>query len=152
MRMKRLLFMVITVVLVLSCSSDDDNNNNQNNQFIPNIVFDTGTLINTNLPQYSDLQFPNNHYVLPSDYGLNGVVVYYAGGNNYSAFELTDPNHEIRNCSNLTVEGILATCNCDEAKTYDILSGQPQQGTTGNFGLKRYFVEVNGDIIRVWNN
>lgn len=150
--MKRFFVLAISVGLLLSCSSDDDNNNNQNNQFIPNVNFDTGSLININLPQYSHLQFPNNYVTLNSNYGLNGVVLFYAGGNNYNAFELTDPNHEIRSCSNLTVEGVLATCNCDGAKSYDILSGQPQQGTTGNFGLKRYFVEVNGDIIRVFNN
>ncbi|WP_250433289.1 hypothetical protein [Hanstruepera flava] len=151
--MKRFLSFVFGFCLLVSCSNDDDNNNNnQNNQFIPNIVFDTGTLINTNLPQYSDLQFPNNYVTLNSNYGLNGVVVFYAGGNNYSAFELTDPNHEVRSCSTLEVEGVIATCNCSEAKSYDILTGQPQQGTTGNYGLKRYFVEVNGNIIRVYNN
>ncbi len=150
--MKRTLIVICTCLLALACKSDDDNNNNINNQFLPNIVFNTGTLINTNLPQYSNLQFPNNYITLNSNYGINGVVLFYAGGNNYNAFELTDPNHEISNCSNLTVEGVIATCNCDIAKEYDILTGLPQEGTTGNYGLRRYFVEVNGNIIRIYNN
>lgn len=150
--MKPILALILITVFALSCQSDDDNNENLNNQYLPNILFDTGTLINTNLPQYSDLQFPNNKVILPSNYGINGVVVFYAGGSNYSAFELTDPNHEISNCSVLTVEGIIATCSCSDENSYDILTGQPQEGTTGNYGLKRYFVEVNGNIIRVYNN
>lgn len=150
--MKPILALILISVLALSCQSNDDNNENLNNQYLPNILFDTGTLINTNLPQYSDLQFPNNYTILNSNYGINGVVVFYAGGSNYSAFELTDPNHEISNCSVLTVEGILATCSCSDENSYDILTGQPQEGTSGNYGLKRYFVEVNGNIIRVFNN
>jgi hypothetical protein len=150
--MKPILALILITVFALSCQSNDDNNENLNNQYLPNILFDTGTLINTNLPQYSDLLFPNNKVILPSNYGINGVVVFYAGGSNYNAFELTDPNHEISNCSVLTVEGIIATCSCSDENSYDILTGQPQEGTTGNYGLKRYFVEVNGNIIRVYNN
>ena len=151
--MKRTLVAILITVLVFACKSDDDSNNeNLNNQFLPNILFDTGTLINTNLPQYSDLLFPNNKVILNSNYGINGVVVFYAGGSNYNAFELTDPNHEVSNCSILTVDGIIATCSCSDENSYDILTGQPQEGTTGNYGLKRYFVEVNGNIIRVFNN
>jgi hypothetical protein len=150
--MKPILALILITVFALSCQSNDDNNENLNNQYLPNILFDTGTLINTNLPQYSNLQFPNNYVTLNSNYGINGVVVFYAGGSNYSAFELTDPNHEVSNCSVLTVEGIIATCSCSDENSYDILTGQPQQGTTGNYGLKRYFVEVNGNIIRVYNN
>lgn len=149
--MKRIFIIILASCLLWSCKNNDDDNNNNNNQYLPNYGFDTGTTINVSLPQYSDLQFPNN-YVIEPTYGINGIVVYYAGGNNYSAFELSDPNHELRNCSTLTVEGVLATCDCDDSKTYDILTGQPQEGTTGIYGLKRYFVEKTGDIIRVWNN
>jgi hypothetical protein len=90
--------------------------------------------------------------ILNSPYGINGVVLYYAGGSNYSAFEITDPNHPISNCSTLSVEGIIATCDCDDGNSYDILNGIGRTGTTGSYSLKRYFVEVNGSIIRVYNN
>lgn len=149
--MKRIFVLLISCCLLWSCKKNDDDII-QNNQYLPNYSFNTGTLINLSLPQYSDLQFANNYITLDSPYGINGIVVYYAGGNNYNAFELSDPNHELRNCSTLTVEGVLATCDCDDSKTYDILTGQPQEGTTGIYGLKRYFIEKTGDIVRVWNN
>jgi nitrite reductase/ring-hydroxylating ferredoxin subunit len=150
--MKKIVFLLLCCCLVWSCNKNDDDSNT-NNQFLPNYTFDTGTLINLSLPQYSDLQFANNYVILNSNYGINGVVVFYAGGNNYNAFELSDPNHALRTCSTLTVEGVIASCDCeDHDKRYDILTGQPQEGTSGSYGLKRYFVQRNGDIIRVWNN
>ncbi len=132
-----------------NCSSDDNVINNPN---IPNYSFDTGNLINTNLPQYNSLKFAGNSITLDNPYGYNGLVLYYAGNNQYSAFELSDPNHQITNCSKLTVEGVIATCNCDDGNSYDILTGSPASGTTGGYTLKPYFVEVNGAIIRVYNN
>ena len=149
--MKAIIFILFTTILLVSCKKSDDDAN-QNNRNLPNYTFDTGALINTNLAQYNDLQFPNNYVLLNSNYGINGVVLFYAGGNNYSAFELSDPNHELRACSTLTVEGVIATCDCDDAKAYDILTGQTQEGTTGQYLLKRYFVEKAGNIIRVYNN
>jgi len=147
--MKKILFITTMCLFIVACSKSDNGNNN--NQFLPNVVFDTGGLINTNLPQFNSLQFPGNHILLSNNYGLNGVVVYYSGSS-YNAFELSDPNHALEGCSILTINGVIATCGCLDAKQYDILTGQPQQGTTGQYGLKRYFVEVNGNIIRVYNN
>lgn len=144
-------FLMITLIF-FSCKKNDDDNVNRDNQFLPNYAFDTGMLINTNLIPYNDLLFPNNYVILPDGYGINGVVIFYAGGDNYNAFELTDPNHTIQTCSVLTVEGVIATCTCTDAKSYDILTGQPQEGTTGQYGLKRYFVQKTGNIIRVYNN
>ncbi|MFC5193945.1 MULTISPECIES: hypothetical protein [Bizionia] len=149
--MKYLFLLVFAFVVFTSCNKNDDDNVRQN-EFLPNYTFDTGNLINTNLPQYSDMEFPNNYVILNNNYGINGVVVFYAGGNNYNAFELSDPNHAIRDCSKLTVTGVIATCSCDDANAYDILTGQQQEGTTGQYGLKRYFVEKSGNIIRVYNN
>jgi hypothetical protein len=149
--MNRILSIILLAFLVISCNKSDDDGNT-NNQNIPNITFDSGNLVNTNLPPYDVLQFPNNYYILNDNYGVNGVVIFYAGGTNYSAFELSDPNHPLRTCSTLSVEGVVATCNCDDGNSYEILSGNLQPGTTGNYTLKRYFVEVNGNIIRVYNN
>ena len=149
--MNRILSIILLAFLVMSCNKNDDDGNT-NNQNIPNITFDSGNLVNTNLPPYDVLQFPNNYYILNDNYGVNGVVIFYAGGTNYSAFELSDPNHPLRTCSTLSVEGVVATCNCDDGNSYEILSGNLQPGTTGNYTLKRYFVEVNGNIIRVYNN
>ena len=148
--MKNLIFKTIICLLIVSCSKSNEVNNN--NPYIPNYSFDTGSLINTNLPQYNSLQFPGNHIILGNNYGVNGVVIYYISGSQYTAFELTDPNHNIQSCSKLSVEGIIATCSCSDGNSYEIVTGQAQEGTTGQYLLKPYFVEVNGNIIRVYNN
>jgi hypothetical protein len=155
-KIKAMNFKFLTICLVLftivsSCKKDDDDNDEQN-QNIPNVAFDTGGLINTNLPQYNQMQFAGNSVVLSNTYGINGVVVYYAGGSNYSAFELSDPSHPITDCSNLTVSQGAATCNCDDDKSFSIVTGLAFNGTSSQLPLKRYSVEVSGNIIRVFNN
>ncbi len=151
MKLKPFLILTILILGLNSCSKKDDNNN-QSNPNIPNVAFDTGGLINTNLPQFNQLQFPGNFVVLNNNYGLNGVVVYFAGGGNYSAFELTDPAHPFSTCSSLTADGTSATCNCNDNNSYNTIIGLAEEGTASLFPLKRYFVEVNGNIIRVFNN
>ncbi|RLJ65528.1 hypothetical protein CLV86_1104 [Lacinutrix venerupis] len=148
MKLKSLALLLVFGVLLNSCNKDDDNNQNTN-PYIPNAVFDTGNLINTSLPQYNQMQFPGNHIVLNSNYGIKGVVVYFSGSA-YSAFELSDPNHAISSCSNLTVDGIIATCGCEDENAYEILNGTKQDG--GQYAMVRYQVEVIGDVIRVYNN
>ncbi|MCX7551030.1 hypothetical protein [Xanthomarina sp. F2636L] len=148
--MNRILSIIILTLIIVSCSKSDDNNNN--NQYIPNVAFDTGNLVNTNLPQYSSLKYANNSVVLNNNYGINGVVLYFAGGTNYSAFEISDPNHPLSDCSKLTVNDLIATCDCDDGNSYEILNGTGRTGTNGHYALKRYYVEVIGDIIRVYNN
>lgn len=140
---------IFCFVFLVGCSTDS---NITKNPYLPNIEFDTSSLINTNLPQYSQLKFPGNFITLNSPYGINGVVLYYAGGSNYNAFEITDPNHQISSCSKLNVEGIIATCSCDDGNSYDILNGIRREGTTGSYSLIRYKVEAFGSIIRVYNN
>ena len=145
----KLFLYIICIVSLVSCSAKNDI---IENPYLPNYNFDTGNLINTSLPQFSELNFPGNFVELESPYGINGVVLYYAGGTNYNAFEITDPNHQINNCSKLSVEGIIATCDCDDGNSYDILNGIQREGTTGPYTLTRYRVEVSGSIIRVFNN
>jgi hypothetical protein len=149
--MRSISLILLSLLLLISCSKSDSNSF-LNSSYVPNIAFDTGDLINTTFTQYNELRFAGNYVTLDSPYGLNGFVLFYAGGDNYSAFELTDPNHILTACSRLTVEGVIASCLCDDGNSYDILTGQGQENTTGQFTLKRYFVEVNGNIIRVYNN
>ncbi|MDA0177691.1 hypothetical protein [Mesoflavibacter profundi] len=144
----KLLPLLVFILLIFSCDKDDDNNNNN---YIPDIVFDTQNSIDTSLPQYNDLQFDGNHLVLNA-FGYNAIVIYNVGNGNYVSFELTDPNHAPSNCSRLSVDGITASCNCDDNNSYNIVNGGAFDGTTGNFSLKQYFVEVNGSVIRVYNN
>ncbi|WNH08371.1 hypothetical protein [Thalassobellus suaedae] len=145
--MKSILFL-LSLIILTSCSRNDII---KSNPYIPNYSFNTGILINTNLPEYSQLKFSGNHVIL-NNYGFKGVVLYYVGGEQYTAFELTDPNHIPSSCSKLNVEGVIATCGCDDGNSYDILTGSMREGTTGGYTLKPYRVEVSGNIIRVSNN
>ncbi len=150
---KSLLYLSIFFFIFSSCNKNDDDNNQNSNSNIPRAVFDTGGLINTNLPQFSQLRFAGNFIVLNNNnYGINGIVVFYSGGENYSAFELTDPNHMINSCSKLSVDNAIASCTCEDGNSYELSNGLPLEGTSGQFPLTRYFVEANGNIIRVFNN
>ena len=146
--MKNLIFSFLFCLLLLTCSK---NNVNTNNPFLPNYSFDTGNTINTALPQFSNLQFSGNYIIMGSTYGINGFVLYNSGIS-YTAFELTDPNHSLQTCSKLDVQGVIASCSCEDGNSYDILTGQGQEGTNGQYLLKPYFVVVNDNIIRVYNN
>lgn len=147
----KLLHLSLLILAFFSCSRNEDAVI-VNNPYLPNYTFDTGNLINTNLPQFADLKFPGSSVIiLDKAVGINGVVVFNAGGT-FNAFELTDPNHNIENCSILQVEGSTASCICNDGNSYDIISGAMQEGTNGQYTLKRYFVEANNSIIRVYNN
>ncbi|WP_038532296.1 hypothetical protein [Formosa agariphila] len=146
--MKKLFFIALTVLMMVNCTSDDSALYNPN---LPDYSFDTGTLINTNLPLYNQLNFAGNYITLDSPYGINGLVLYYLGGTQYVAYELSDPNHPITTCSKLDVNGLIASCRCDDGNSYNIINGLPETGTTGGYTLQPYRVEVSGSIVRVYN-
>ena len=146
--MKYLILNILLLGLLFSCSNSDDSITQ--NPYLPNYGFDTLSEINLSLPEYNSLSFPGN-YVVKRNYGINGFVLYHIGGSQYSCFELTDPNHTFNGCSSLSVEGIFATCGCVDGNTYDFITGLPANGTEGEYTLKPYRVEVNGNIIRVYN-
>lgn len=131
--------------MLVSCSN---NNDRDRNPFLVDIGFQT--TINTNLPQFSNLNFPGNAVVVPN-IGLRGVVLYNLGNGQLFAYELSDPNHAPSACSTMTVQGITAVCPCtDDVNEYSIITGQPTQGN-GVFGMRAYRVTRNGNIITVSN-
>lgn len=142
---KKFLFSALLISLLLSCSTSDNNSNN--NPFLVDTNFNLN--INLSLPEYNSLNFPGNSYVT-YNYGLNGVVVYNINNTQYLAFELTDPNHSVSNCSRLTVQGLLATCNCGDGNEYNILTGEITQGE-GQYALKSYRVRKNGNTLEIYN-
>ncbi len=131
--------------LLFSCSEDDISQNN--NPYLTNLSFNLQ--LNLNLPEYNRLNFPGNSYVTYNQ-GINGVVVYNINNNQYTAFELSDPNHPLTGCSKLTVQGVIATCSCDDGNSYNIITGELSQGT-GQYSLKPYRLRKSGSIIEVFN-
>ena len=138
-------YILALLLTVFACTSDDSRNNNP---FLVDLGFQMD--LNTNLPQYSNLNFPGNFVIVPN-VGLRGAVVYNFNNSQYVAYELSDPNHSPNSCSTLEISGIEATCPCtNDINKYNILTGQPIEGD-GQYGLKAYRVERNGATIRISN-
>ena len=142
--MKKLFLIIPLFFLIISCSQDDENY--QNNPNLPNINF--RFQLNLSLPEYNDLDFPGNSYATYT-HGVRGVVVYNLNNSQYVAFELSDPNHPPSNCSGMTVDGVIASCGCDDNK-YNIITGEPSEGEA-QYSMKPYRVRRSGNIIEVFN-
>jgi len=144
---KRILGITICITLLVCCKSDDDNNGD--NPFLIDPLVNIN--LNLNLPEYNALNFPGGTVLLSPPQGIKGVVIYNINNSEYSAFELSDPNHTPNSCSRMTIEGIVATCPCTtDDNSYNIVTGQ--HSTDQNvFPMLRYRAVRNGNNIQVSN-
>lgn len=142
---KKISFSLLFVAILSSCTADD--NERINNPYLINTSFILD--LNLNLPEYNSLNFPGNSYAT-YNYGINGVVVYNINNSQYTAFELSDPNHALADCSSMSVSGIIVTCNCDDENSYNILTGEITEGS-GQYSLKPYRVRKSGNVLQVSN-
>lgn len=140
----RTLFFLILLISFSSCTPDDEITKNP---FLPELSFTL--LLNLSLPEFNNLNFPGNSYVTYNN-GINGIVIYNINNSQYAAFELSDPNHSLRECSRLTVRGIIASCSCEDGNSYNILTGEISTGT-GQYSLKPYRVRKSGNVLEVFN-
>ena len=131
------LFLIIT--LLFSCSDSGFKNINP---YLPNysVIID----LNLNLPEYSNLKFVSNAVFIPGK-GVRGVIVFNTGSG-FKAFDAACPNQALASCSTMTLKGINLVCPCDKEE-YSLFSGQGKL----QYPLKEYRVQVNGDVIRVYN-
>ncbi|SHL48066.1 Rieske (2Fe-2S) protein [Flavobacterium xanthum] len=137
--MKKYSFFLLILPLLFSCSDSGFNNTNP---YLPNYSFTMD--INMKLPSYSNLKFVSNSVVIPA-LGVRGVIIFNTGSG-YNAFDAACPNQALSSCSTMTIKGINAICGCDN-REYSLFSGQgPLQ-----YPLKQYRVQVNGDVLRVYN-
>lgn len=141
---KRSLLLLVFLSAALSCTPDDDISRNP---FLPEESF--RLVINLSLPEYNRLNFPGNSFVTYNN-GINGVVIYNINNTQYTAFEMSDPNHALSNCSRLTLEGIIVTCSCEDGNSYNILTGELSTGT-GQYSLKPYRIRKSGNVLEVYN-
>jgi nitrite reductase/ring-hydroxylating ferredoxin subunit len=137
--MKKSLLLAIILALFLGCS---DSNFNNKNPYIPNYTFTID--INMNLPEYSNLRFPSNA-IYYSSVGAKGIYIFNTGSG-YNAFDAACPNQVIGSCSTMTLKGINIVCPCD-SNEYSLFTGQGGL----EYPLKQYRVEVNGNVLRVYN-
>lgn len=142
--MRKFLSLIILFFTLAACSNSDDNL--RSNPNLPNINF--RLQLNLSLPEYNNLQFAGNSFVT-YNYGIKGIVIYNINGSQYSAFELSDPNHPPSDCSVMSVNGVIATCACEENK-YNIITGEISEGE-GPYTMKPYRIQRSGNIIEVWN-
>lgn len=142
---RKVFSLLILLVIFSSCSTND--NDSIDNPNLTDMSFRLN--LNLNLPEYNNLNFPGNSYSTYTT-GINGVVVYNINNTQFTAFELSDPNHSLRACSTLRVQGVIATCDCDDENSYNILTGELTKGS-GQYSMKPYRVRQNGDMLEVYN-
>ena len=51
----------------------------------------------------------------------------------------------------MIVEGIIASCPCEDGNSYDIITGQFTPQTNDKYPMVQYRAERNGDIVNVFN-
>lgn len=137
--MKKSIVLLLIITAFWSCSNSGFNNKNP---YLPNYTF--AVELNMNLPAYSNLQYPSNA-IYYSSVGAKGIYVFNTGSG-YNAFDAACPNQAISSCSTMTLKGINVVCPCDD-KEYSLFTGQGKL----QYPLKQYRVEVNGNVLRVYN-
>ncbi|MBC5837967.1 Rieske (2Fe-2S) protein [Flavobacterium muglaense] len=137
--MKKSLFVLLITIAFSGCS---DSNFNNKNPYLPSYTFNVD--INMNLPAYSSLQYPSNAIYYAS-VGVKGIYIFNTGSG-YNAFDAACPNQVLSSCSTMTLKGINIICPCD-SNEYSLFTGQGGL----QYPLKQYRVEVNGNVLRVYN-
>ncbi|MFT6748481.1 MAG: nitrite reductase/ring-hydroxylating ferredoxin subunit [Flavobacterium sp.] len=137
-----ILFLFFLSILISSCDGGSFNNQNP---YLPNYQFTFE--VNTNLPLYSGLKFTGNSIrVFQNGAPTNGVILF-NNGTGILAFDGSCPNQAFSSCSSLVLNSSTAVCPCDDA-SYNLFTGQ---AAGKQYPLKAYRVEVNGNLIRVFN-
>lgn len=150
--MKKISLILLVSILIFSCS---DNFRNKN-PYLPDYTF--SITIDTHLPSYTNLQYVSNAVYIsaPGKIGVKGIYVFNTGSG-YNAFDAACPNQALSDCSTTTFKSLdskdplktdktTVVCPCDEEE-YSLFSGQGKL----QYPLKQYRVEVNKNIIRVYN-
>jgi len=142
---KKVCSLLVLMLISISCSTNDSGRIDNPN--LINVSF--RLVLNLNFPEYDNLNFPGNSYTTYNT-GINGVVVYNINNTQFTAFELSDPNHPLNECSSLSVQGVIAKCDCNDGNSYNILTGELTNGS-GQYTLKPYRVSKNGNVLEVFN-
>ncbi|WP_303318891.1 hypothetical protein Q4Q34_05410 [Flavivirga abyssicola] len=138
-------FFLIALIILTSCSKNSVDNQNCN------FLLDLGVNVNINLslPQYSQLPFAGNSVYIEN--AGNGGIIVASTGADFLAWDASDPNHIPSSCSTLVPSGLNATCGCDDANEYSLVTGQLLGGKSLPCSLKNYRVEKNGNNLLIFN-
>ena len=138
--MKKFFFVLILIPILFGCST---NNISNKNPYIPSYSF--SFTINMSLPSYYTLLTPINVIYYPNQ-GVKGIYIFNSGSG-YNAFDAACPNQALSDCSTMTLKGLNTLCACDNAE-YSLFTGL---SAGKEYPMKQYRVEVNGNILRVYN-
>jgi hypothetical protein len=145
--MKKIILLSILSLSLFSCGNDDEANRIDNPFLLDPLVNIT---LNLNLPEYNNLNFPGGSIIIQQQ-GLKGVVVYNLNNDLFTAFDITDPNHAPNNCSRMIINGVEATCPCQEdSNEYNILTGQ-HKTEPDLYPMQMYRIEKIGNTLRITN-
>ena len=133
---------IILFLILFSCSNDDNINSNCN------FLFDAGVnlTVNTNLPQFSQLAFPQNG-VYVSNQGNSGIWLWRLNSSLLLAWDAADPSRPPIACSTLMdIGGGIVESGCEDAPNqYSLLTGQGFEGNSNPCTLKPYRVDNLGN-------
>ena len=132
--------LILCFTALLGCSKSDNSPN-------CNLLFDAGVnlTVNTNLPQFSQLQF-NSNAVYVANQGNNGIWLYRITSTTLYAWDAADPILPPSACSTLTfVSGDIVESNCDNVNQYSLSTAFGFEGNTLPCTLKPYRVDDLGN-------
>lgn len=145
--MARILGLILLVTL-FSCEND----RGTRNPYLQEIGFRFD--MNLNLPLYSPLtNFGNAVLVDNTGISIRGFFVIQSTIDQYRAFEASCPNHVPNDCSTMVLEGLTATCSCENYE-YSLFTGQllnrPDDGNR-YYDMLEYRVTKSGTVVVVSN-
>lgn len=136
---------ILSFLFLTNCSNDDRINN-------CNYLLNVGVnfSLNLNLPEYSQLLISLNTVYVPNQ-GNAGVYVINTGNGNFRAWDAADPSHIPSACSLMQRDGIAVTCGCEDANTYEIITGASTNSEPLPCRLQEYRATRSGNTITVSN-
>ena len=141
---RKILFLI--VLITNSC----EKNKIERNPYLNNVRINYE--INLNLPEFDALRYIGGSKKI-LNIGLNGVIVFNLNNTSYLAWEASCSNHNLKDCSKLKIEGVLAKCNCENYQ-YSLATGQlinPEKNLKNPFGLLYYQTNLYNNILRISN-
>ena len=139
---------LILLLTIISCEKERTNRN----PYLQEIGFQFE--LNLNLPLYIPLTNSGSSiYVGNGQVGTRGAFVTNTGFDVYRVFEASCPNHAANECSTMSLNGIVATCSCEDFE-YSTITGQllnnPNDGTQ-YYDMLEYRASSSGNVVIISN-
>ena len=138
------------IFLLLLIISGCGKNKIDRNPYLTSLSFNIN--LNLNLPIYDVLKYAGGGVSLRQG-GINGLLMFNLNGKDYLAWEATCPNHPIRDCSKLSITGVLAECSCEDFE-YSLATGQLlnlDENTENPYPMLFYNVRRTGNMLIISN-